>query len=179
MKVILTEDHDTLGLRGEVVEVKNGYGRNFLIPRRLAVVANRSNTKRYAEEQRQRQHKVEAQREQAAKLAEKIDGTEVVIAMRVGEEGRLFGSVTAPQVAEALEAKGITVDRRRLSLPGEVRAVGVYTATVRVSPEHTADVKVQVVPTEDSLDSTVDPETDAIPDRSEAPAETAEAPAEA
>ena len=176
MKVILTEDHDTLGLRGEVVEVKNGYGRNFLIPRRLAVVANASNRKRYAEEQRQREHKVEAQRAEAAKLAARIDGTEVTIPMRVGEEGRLFGSVTAPQVTEALAALGITIDRRRLSMPSELRAVGVYTATVRVSPEHTAEVKVQVVPNQDSLDSTVDPDADAIPDSAaEAAADTAEA----
>ena len=151
MKIILTEDHDTLGLRGDVVEVKNGYGRNFLIPRQLGVIASTSNVKRYAEERRQQEHKVEAKRAQAEALAGKLEGTEVTIAMKTGEEDRIFGSVTTQQVAEGLEAQGLPVDRRKITISEDIKSVGVYTATVRVSPEHTADVKVKVVPEEESL----------------------------
>ena len=151
MKVILTEDHDTLGLRGDVVEVKNGYGRNFLIPRQLAVIASTSNIKRYAEERRQQEHKIEAQRAEAEKLAKKLEGTEITIAMKTGEEDRIFGSVTNQQIAEGLEAQGLPVDRRKISLNEDIKTIGVYTATVRVSPEHTAEVKVQVVPSEDAI----------------------------
>ena len=151
MKVILTEDHDTLGLRGDVVEVKNGYGRNFLIPRQLAVIASTSNLKRYTEERRQQEHKIEAQRAEAEKLAKKLDGTEVTIAMQTGEEDRIFGSVTNQQVAEGLEAQGLPVDRRKIVIGEEIKTVGVYTATVRVSPEHTAEVKVKVVPNQDAI----------------------------
>ena len=166
MKIILTQDHDTLGLRGDVVEVKNGYGRNFLIPRQLAVVASTSNLKRYAEERRQREHKVEAQRAQSAAFAETLNGVELTIAMRVGEEGRLFGSVTNQQIAEALAAEGIEVERRRISLSQDIRVVGVYPASVRVSPEHVAELKVHVVANEASMDSTVGAE-DEIPDLAE------------
>ncbi|MEM1056962.1 MAG: 50S ribosomal protein L9 [Bacteroidota bacterium] len=151
MKVILTEDHDTLGLRGDVVEVKNGYGRNFLIPRQLAVIASTSNVKRYAEERRQQEHKIEAQRAEAEKLAKKLEGTEITIAMKTGEEDRIFGSVTNQQVAEGLEAQGLPVDRRKISLAEDIKTIGVYSATVRVSPEHTAEVKVKVVPTEEAI----------------------------
>ena len=151
MKVILTEDHDTLGLRGDVVEVKNGYGRNYLIPRQLAVIASTSNVKRYAEERRQQEHKIEAKRAKAAQLAEKLDGVEITIAMQTGEEGRIFGTVTTQQVAEGLEAQGLPVDRRKITISEDIKTVGVYPATVRVSPEHTAEVKVQVVPNEEAI----------------------------
>ncbi|MEL6615455.1 MAG: 50S ribosomal protein L9 [Bacteroidota bacterium] len=151
MKVILTDDHDTLGLRGDVVEVKNGYGRNYLIPRQLAVIASASNVKRYAEERRQQEHKIEAKRAQAAKLAEKLEGIELTIAMQTGEEGRIFGTVTTQQVAEGLEAQGLPVDRRKITISEDIKTVGVYPASVRVSPEHTAEVKVKVVPTEEAI----------------------------
>ena len=151
MKVILTEDHDTLGLKGDVVEVKPGYGRNFLIPRQLAVVATPSSVKRYEEERRQAAHKIEAARGNAEKLAQKLEGTEVVIPVRTGEENRIFGSVTTQQVADELKTLGFDVDRRKITLSEDVRVTGVYPATVRVHPEFTAEVKVKVVPEEASL----------------------------
>ena len=151
MKVILTEDHDTLGLRGDVVDVKNGYGRNYLIPRQLAVIASTSNVKRYTEERRQQEHKVEAQRAKNAALAQKLDGTEITIPMQTGEEGRIFGAITTQQVAEGLEAQGLPVDRRKITLSEDIRTVGVYPATVRISAEHSAEVKVQVVPNEEAI----------------------------
>jgi large subunit ribosomal protein L9 len=145
MKVILKEDLENLGQAGTVVEVKPGYGRNYLIPRGLAVIANASNVKRYEEETRQRGHKIEQQRKDAEALARRLGGMELTIPMPTGEENRLFGTVTTQQVADALAAKGIEVDRRKVALNEEIRVTGVYTATVRLHPEHTAEVKVVVV----------------------------------
>ena len=150
MTVILTEDHDTLGMKGDVVDVKPGYGRNFLIPRQLAVVATASSRKRYAEERRQAAHKIEAARGNAEKLAQRIDGTEVVIPVKAGDDGRLFGSVTTQQVADELATLGYDVDRRKLSME-DVRSTGEYAATLRVHPEITANVTVKVVAEEQSL----------------------------
>jgi large subunit ribosomal protein L9 len=145
MKVILKEDLENLGLTGEVVEVKPGYGRNYLIPRGLAVVASPGNVRRYEEETRQRAHKLERERKDAEALTRRLEGIELVIAMPTGEENRLFGTVTTQQVADALEAQGVEVDRRKVTLNEEIRVTGVYTATVKLHPEHTAEVKVKVV----------------------------------
>ena len=117
----------------------------------LAVLASTSNLKRYTEERRQQEHKIEAQRAESEKLAKKLEGTEVTIAMQTGEEDRIFGSITNQQVAEGLEAQGLPVDRRKIVIGEDIKTVGVYTATVRVSPEHTAEVKVNVVPNEDAI----------------------------
>lgn len=151
MKVILIEDHDTLGIKGDVVDVKPGYGQNFLIPRQMAVVATPSTIKRYAEEKRQAAHKVEAARENAEKLAKRLEGIEVLIPVRTGEENRIFGTITNQQVADELAAQGIEIDRRKITLSEDVRTTGVYPATVRVHPEITAELKVRVVPEEASV----------------------------
>ena len=146
MKVILKEDLTNLGLAGELVNVKAGFGRNFLIPRGLAVVANKSNTLRYAEETRQRAHKLEQKRKDAAALADRLSTLELVIKMPVGEDNRLFGTVTTQQVADVLAAKGFDVDRRKISLDEEIRLTGVYPAKVKLHPEHTAEIKITVEP---------------------------------
>jgi len=151
MKVILTEDHDTLGLKGETVEVKNGFGRNYLIPRQLAVVATPSATKRYGEERKQAAHKIEAARGIADKLASRLANIEVLIPVQTGEEDRIFGTVTTQQVADELAAQGIEVDRRKITLSEDVRTTGVYPATVRLHPEVVAEVKVRVVAEEASV----------------------------
>ncbi|HEX8386424.1 MAG TPA: 50S ribosomal protein L9 [Rubricoccaceae bacterium] len=145
MKVILTEDHDTLGAKGDAVEVKNGYGQNFLIPRRLAVPATTSALKRYAEETRQAAHKVEAAKAGLQALAARLDGTTVTISTRTGEGGRLFGTITTQQVVEALAAAGTEVDRRKVSLEGDIRETGDYPATVRLGADAVATVTVRVV----------------------------------
>ena len=150
MKVILTEDHDTLGMRGDEVEVKPGYGQNYLIPRQMAVIATKSTRKRYAEETRQAAHKIEAARGNAEKLAQKMEGTELVFPVKAGDDGRLFGSVTTQQVADELTTKGFDVDRRKITME-DIRSTGDYTATVRLHPEHSAEVKVSVVAEESSL----------------------------
>lgn len=144
MKVILTEDHDTLGAKGDLVEVKDGYGRNFLIPRRLAVVATKSAVKQYAEERRQASHKIAAARQTLEGTAARLSGVTVTIPARTGEDNRLFGTVTAQQVAEALAAQGYDVDRRKVQL-ADVRTTGTFPATVRLAADLTAEVQVQVV----------------------------------
>jgi large subunit ribosomal protein L9 len=146
MKVILKEDLENLGLTGEVVEVKPGYGRNYLIPRGLAAVATPGNVRRFEEERRQRQHKLDQQRKDAEALTRRLDGMELTIPMPTGEENRLFGTVTTQQVADTLLAKGFEVDRRKITLAEEIRFTGVYTALVKLHPEHAAEVKVKVVP---------------------------------
>ena len=145
MKVILTEDHDTLGAKGDAVEVKNGYGQNFLIPRRLAVPATASALKRYAEETRQAAHKVEAQKAALKTLAEALEGTAVVIETRTGEGGRIFGTITTTQIADALAAGGNAVDRRKISLDEDIREVGAFPAHVRFGTDAIATITVNVV----------------------------------
>jgi large subunit ribosomal protein L9 len=151
MKLILMEDLENLGPKGTVVEVRDGYGRNYLIPRRLAVVATKSSLARFEEEQRQRAHKVEAERRTAEQTAARLDGMELTIPARVGEDERLFGTVTTQQIADELARQGYDVDRRKISLDEEIRTTGVFPATVRVHPLFSAQVKVQVVPEEASL----------------------------
>jgi large subunit ribosomal protein L9 len=146
MNVILTQDVDNLGQKGEVVSVKGGYGRNFLIPRGFAVVANSSNVKRYEEETRQQSLKLDAARKDAEALAGRIDNMEIVLQAPVGEEDRIFGTITTQQIAEALAKNGIDVDRRKISLDSDIRTTGDYTATVKLHPEHSGTLKVQVVP---------------------------------
>ena len=146
MNVILTQDVENLGQKGEVVSVKSGYGRNFLIPNRLAVVANPSNVKRYEEETRQQSLKLESARKDAEALARRIDDLEVVLQAPVGEEDRIFGTITTQQIAEALAQKGIEVDRRKISLDADIRTTGEYTASVKLHPEHVGTLTVQVVP---------------------------------
>jgi large subunit ribosomal protein L9 len=146
MNVILTQDVDNLGQKGEVVSVKGGYGRNFLIPRGFAVVANSSNVKRYEEETRQQSLKLESARKDAEALAKRVDAMEVVLQAPVGEEDRIFGTITTQQIAEALAKNGIEVDRRKISLDSDIRTTGEYTATVKLHPEHSGTLKVQVVP---------------------------------
>ena len=144
MKVILTQDHDTLGAKGDAVEVKNGYGQNFLIPRQLAVPATTSALKRYAEETRQAAHKIEAQRAELAATAARLDGTSVTIETRTGEDGRIFGTITTTQISDALAARGVAVDRRKISID-DVRETGEFPATVRFGADATATVTVKVV----------------------------------
>ncbi|MEO1477274.1 MAG: 50S ribosomal protein L9 [Bacteroidota bacterium] len=152
MKIILTQDIDTLGIRGDVVEVKNGYGRNYLIPQGMAVVATEGTLKRFAEERRQQAHKVEQRRTDAEALKAKLEGMPaLVIPMRTGEENRIFGTVTTQQIEELLQEQGVDIDRKKIALKEDIRMTGVYGATVRLHPEFTADVKVQVVPMQEAI----------------------------
>jgi large subunit ribosomal protein L9 len=145
MKVILREDITNLGRSGEVVSVKDGYGRNYLLPRGLAVMASEKNV-RQLEHERQvinaQQAKLRAGAEEQAK---KIGAISVRIARKVGEQDKLFGSVTALDIAEAIAAKGQTVDRRHLHLPEPIKTLGTYDVELRLHRDVTAKVKVEVV----------------------------------
>jgi large subunit ribosomal protein L9 len=148
MKVILTQDAENLGQKGEVVQVKDGFGRNFLIPRGLAVVANSSNIRRYQEETRQQARKLEQVRKDAAAITARVSEMEVVIRKPVGEEERIFGTVTTQEIAEELQKQQIDVDRRKITLDQDIRSLGTYTAKVRLHPEHVAELTVRVEPEE-------------------------------
>lgn len=146
MKLILREDIQGLGKSGEVVTVKDGYGRNFLLPRKLAVLANDQNV-RQLEHDRQvisaRQAKLKGAAQQQAKG---LAGVEVKIFRKVGEQDKLFGSVTALDIAEALAAKGQKIDRRAIHLSDPIKTVGAHEVEIRLHHEVVAKVKVEVAP---------------------------------
>lgn len=145
MKIILKEDVQGLGYKDDVVEVKSGYGRNFLIPTGKAVVATPSALKVLAENQRQRAHKLAKIKADAEALAAQISAVEnLVIAAKTSETGTVFGSVNAAQIAEALEKNGITVDRKLIAV-APVKEVGKYTATVNLHKEVSAELSFEVV----------------------------------
>ena len=145
MDVILREDIDNLGSRGEVVKVAPGYARNFLLPKRLAVEATDSNRK-IVEQERQahlrKEAKVKGESEDLAKL---LNGVSVTIMQKAGENDQLFGSVTAKDVADALAAKNFTIDRRKVQLEEPIRQLGEFKVPVRLHRDVTAEVTVLVV----------------------------------
>jgi large subunit ribosomal protein L9 len=146
MKVILKQDVDTLGSAGDVVKVKNGFGRNFLIPRGIAAPATPRTIKEAEENLRQQAHKLNRVKNDAQALAAKLETLDIVIAAKVGEENRIFGTITTQQVADVLTARGMEIDRRKIELGEEIRSLGVYPATVKLHGDVTAHIKIQVVP---------------------------------
>ncbi len=145
MKVILTKDITALGALGSVVEVARGYARNYLIPQGLAMEATRGNLAQ-VEQVKAKYAEIRA-KEQETALANvaQLEGVSVTIAQRVGEGERLYGSVTAAMIAEALEAKGFNIDRKQLDLPEPIKKLGTYEVTVRLAPEVKTDITVAVV----------------------------------
>jgi large subunit ribosomal protein L9 len=146
MKVILREDIQGLGRSGEMVEVREGYGRNFLLPRKAAVLANERNLKQLDHDKRviaARQAKLKAA---AGDVAAVLNKTDVTIARKVGEQDKLFGSVTALDIAEVLNAKGVKIDRRAIALAEPIRTVGTFEVDVKLHHEVIGKVKVEVVP---------------------------------
>jgi len=145
VKIILLKDVEQLGKAGEIVEVASGYARNFLIPQREALVATAANVAQF--ESRRKQHEAVAERERrtAEALAKHLEADSLTAQVRVGEEDRLFGSVTAQNIQELLAEKGYEIDRRAVQLEEPIRALGVYTIELRLHPEVTAQVKLWVV----------------------------------
>lgn len=145
MKVILLSDQRHLGKRGQVVEVKPGFGRNYLLPQGMALSASHANIK-YFEAQR---GKIDArhakERDAAAEIAAKMAGLRIEIAKRVGETDTLYGSVTAGDIADSLEKKGFKVDRRRIDLEGGIKSLGDHPVRVDLHPEVVAEITVSVV----------------------------------
>ncbi len=144
MEVILLEDMEKLGRRGKLVKVTDGYGRNYLLPKKLAVAATPQNRK-WVEQQRVRFLKLEAKEKgEAEELAQLLAGASVVVRRKSGEKGTLFGSVTAMDVAEKLTAQGFNIDKRRIHLDPPLKLLGEYDVPVKLHHEVTATVKVKV-----------------------------------
>jgi large subunit ribosomal protein L9 len=145
IEVILREDISSLGRAGEMVRVKPGYARNYLLPQGLAYEATEGNKKRIAAETRVRTARNQAERTEAERVAETLRGVSLTLAGKAGEEGKLFGSITSQDVAEALARKGHTVDRRRVELEHPIKTLGEHAVTVRLHPEVQAELRVSVV----------------------------------
>lgn len=144
MEVILKEDIINLGYKDDVVTVKNGYGRNFLIPQGKAIVATESAKKVLAENLKQRAHKIAAMKAAAEERAKELEGVKLVIAVKTGAHGAIYGSVNNIQVAEELAKKGIEIDRKIIVVKG-VKALGEYTASVRFHKEVNVELPFEVV----------------------------------
>lgn len=145
MKLILKEDIPGLGYKDDVVEVKNGYGRNYLIPTGKAVIATPSALKVLAENQKQRAHKLAKIKADAEALAAALEGVALTIGAKTSSTGTIFGSVGNIQVAEALEKLGHNVDRKLIVIKDTVKEVGNYTATIKLHKEVSVDIPFEVV----------------------------------
>ena len=148
MEVILKEDILNLGKMGEVVRVRDGYARNYLLPRGLVLMANKKNLQGFEHQKRV----IAAQRERVVKqaqgLSEQLAAASLVIAVKTGEEGKLFGSVTNMDIEKALKAKGFDIERRKIHLDEPIKNLGDYEVPIRLAADVTATVKVTVVPEE-------------------------------
>ena len=145
MEVILKEDILTLGYKDDVVNVKKGYARNFLIPQGKAVIASESAKKVLAENQKQRAHKIAQIKSNAEDIAAKLDGVTLTIGAKASSTGTIFGSVTNIQIAEALLEKGFEIDRKIIIIKDQVKEVGSYTAVVKLHKEVSVEIPFEVV----------------------------------
>ncbi len=145
MKVILKEDHEKLGKASDVIEVKDGYARNFLIPQGLAVMATKKNMQLLEEERKQEDRRASKEKLEAEARAEGLSNVSLTIPVAVGEEDRLFGSVTSQTIADHLKEKGYDIDKRKIMLEEPIKALGIYTVSVKLHANVNADVRVWVV----------------------------------
>lgn len=145
MKLILKENVAELGYKDDVVEVKDGYGRNYLIPQGKAIIASQAALKQLAENQRQRAHKLAQIKAEAEAAAQALEGVKLTIGAKTSSTGTVFGSVNAIQIAEALEKLGHNVDRKIIFIKEPVKEVGTYTATIKFHKEVIAEVEFEVV----------------------------------
>jgi len=146
MEIILKQDITNLGYENEIANVKPGYARNFLIPKGMAVIATETNKKIVAEVQRQKSFKEDKLRDDASTKAKLLDKVTLKIGAKVGTSGKIFGSVNAIQIADALKVKNFDIDRKRIDVDGDaIKEVGDYTATINLYKEIKATVKFEVV----------------------------------
>ncbi len=153
MKVILKEDVQDLGTIGTVLDVANGYGRNYLIPRKLAVEANPKNIRQFEHQKNMILAKAKKVRSSAQQLSDKLSAMSLCIEVRAGEEDKLFGSVTTKDIAEAIAQQGVEIDRRKIILEEPIKRIGTYKVTVKLHHDVTASVNIEVKkagPSEDS-----------------------------
>jgi large subunit ribosomal protein L9 len=145
MEIILRQTIENLGNPGDVVTVKNGYARNFLLPRGFAFEATPGNLKRIAAERGRLEAAESERRESASELAKRLEEVQLTFSARVGEEGKLFGSVTSADIAEQLAAQGFTVERRLIDLHEPIKALGVYRVPVRLHADVKPEIRVWVI----------------------------------
>lgn len=146
MEIILKQDVKNLGFTNDVVKVRNGYGLNYLIPNGLGVIATPSNRKVHAENMKQKAHKLAKVKDEAAKLATNIESVTLTIPMKAGENGKLFGSVTAQNIADVLKKMGHTVDKKQITLKEDhIKTLGAYTAQVALHKDVKVNVNFEVV----------------------------------
>ncbi|MDE5875387.1 MAG: 50S ribosomal protein L9 [Muribaculaceae bacterium] len=145
MKVILIENVADLGYKDDIVEVKDGYGRNYLIPQGKAIIASAAALKRLAEDQKQRAHKIAKIKADAEAAAAALEGVKLTIGAKTSSTGTVFGSVNALQIAEALEKLGHNVDRKIIYIKEPVKEVGTYTATIKFHKEVSKDIEFEVI----------------------------------
>lgn len=145
IQVVLKDDVEKLGKSGEIVKVKPGYARNFLLPRGLAVVASRGNIVQVEHEKKVAIARAAKQRADAGAVAKTLDGISVEIPVQVGEEGKLFGSVSTKDIADALEKRGQKIDKKKILLAEPIKALGEYDVAIKLGYEVTGTVKVKVV----------------------------------
>lgn len=145
MKIILRQNTEGLGQIGEVVDVKDGYARNFLIPRKLAYAALRGNIKALEEEKKTLSKKREQELATAERLASELEKVSVTIPVQVGEEDKIFGSVTAQMLSDALKEKGHEIDKRKIEIEEPIKALGIYGVSIKLHPNVSAKIKVWVV----------------------------------
>ncbi|HEV7670901.1 MAG TPA: 50S ribosomal protein L9 [Thermoanaerobaculia bacterium] len=146
MRVILLSDQRNLGKRGHEVDVKPGYARNFLIPQGMVLEATNANKAYFSHQKKKIDDRHSRERDAAAAVAEQLASIKIEIAKRVGENEVLYGSVTAADVAAVLEAKGVTIDKRRIDLAGGIKKLGDHTVRVDLHPEVVAELVVSVIP---------------------------------
>ncbi len=145
MEVILKKDVDKLGKAGSVASVKNGYARNYLFPKGLALRATAANLKIVEYEKEKAAARLEKEKQQAQALADKINTTSVTITVQAGEEGALFGSVTNQDIAQAYKVEEILIDKRKIDLPEPIKEVGVFKVSIKLHADVTAEAKIWVV----------------------------------
>ena len=145
MEIILKEDVQNLGHKNDIIVVKNGYGRNYLIPQGLAILATPSAKKVHAENLRQRAHKEEKIKNEALEVAKTLEGKLFTIGAKASSTGKIFGSVNTIQIGEALTKDGFSVERKNISMKDDAKELGTYTVTVKLHREVKVDISIEVV----------------------------------
>ena len=179
MDVLLQEDVENLGNRGQVVRVRAGYGRNYLLPQKLAIEASAGNRRMIEEQQRVLAKREQREKQSAQGEAVKLDGLELRFERRVGEHGILYGSVTALDVAEELKQRGYNIERRRIGLRDHIKEVGDYDVTIKLHRDVTPTIKVKVRKEGETEEQAAAATAEASADTAEAAAATTDTAAEA